>query len=609
MNICGFAGKTLYANLSTGKIKAKSLNRTLIKKFIGGVGITSWMLYTSIDRKIDTFSPENVLIFGVPPLVGTLAPSASRVFVQSRSPLSGFLSQANAGHSMGVMMKYAGYDNLVITGRAESPVYLKISDDEVEILDARHLWNRDSWETTDILRKEVGDYWIDCIGPAGENLIRYSILACSKRSSFNKTGVGAVMGSKNLKAIVARGTKGVKVADPKKFMQLVDMITKKIIGDPDLKMIRAFAGRPSSQPNFTSEEFIKRVGRKPYACLSCPVADKHLIKLKDGKYKGLNYRFSHLAAHASLHAKLAMPENWDELAKCAELENRYGIEASGTSSMLDYLVKCYEHGILTEKELGFAPKRGSEALRRIIELIVQRKGIGDLAAEGIIKTISEIKGSAAYAKHIKGIGREYRLDQGINLNVIGVLTNPRGGHGELSQDILGSNREEFTRIWLNNGLPIELVDRVSSRPDGFNFARLTKWTEDYTLAYMLMGLCIRPILMRHISLKDLCELYLAATGIEVSPTQLLFAGERVFNLLKAFNVKMGATRLDDLPSRGVNWPLEKPLMRAGKEYGTLSQILNEYYDERCWDINTGIPTREKLVSLGLHSIANDLGVQ
>jgi aldehyde:ferredoxin oxidoreductase len=602
MNICGFAGKSLYINLSTGKIMTKSLDRKLIKKFIGGVGITSWMLYNFIDRKMDSFSPENVLIFGVPPLVGTLAPGASRVFVQSRSPVSGFLSQASAGHSMGVMMKYAGYDNLVITGRAENPVYLKILDDEVEILDARHLWGRDSWETADILRKEVGDYWIDCIGPAGENLVRYSILMCSKRSSFNKAGIGAVMGSKNLKAIAARGTKGIKVADPNRFKQLVNKIVKQIVSEVDLWTYRSY-GEPStnfSKPYFTLEEFQERIAKKPYACLSCPVACKHVIELRDGNHKGLCYRVSHLVALAG-HNSLAAPENWDELAKCVELENSYGMEAAGTAAMLNYLVGCYEHGILTKKEISFVPKRGGTALRELISMIVQRKQIGALAAEGLLIASQKVnKDSEKYAAHIKGIGCP---ESEISSGDLGPLTNPRGGHGELTLILNSDTRQFCSELKLER----DTENRICDGPNGCNIGRLTKWLEDYTVIYSSMGFCIRPILRRHISLKDLCELYLATTGIDISPAQLLFAGERVFNLLKAFNVKMGATRLDDLPSRGAVWSPDKLVMRDGKEYGTLKQILDEYYDERGWDVETGVPTREKLSSLGLQNIA-DLGV-
>jgi aldehyde:ferredoxin oxidoreductase len=191
----GFAGKILYVNLSTREISAKPLDVDLAERFIGGMGINSWLLSNLVDEKIDPLSPKNVLIFGVGPLVGTICPGAPKVYVASLSP-DGFLSQSSAGHSMGIMMKYAGYDHLIIAGRSERPTYIRINDDEVEICDAHHLWGRDTWSTTDRLRNELDDYWVDCIGPAGERKLRYSIIMCSKRSSFNKTGPGTIMAPK-----------------------------------------------------------------------------------------------------------------------------------------------------------------------------------------------------------------------------------------------------------------------------------------------------------------------------------------------------------------------------------------------------------------------------
>ncbi len=611
--IYGFAGKMLYVDLDSEKVSTKPLDMNLVKKFVGGMGITSWLTYSLTKRDTDPLSPSNVLAFGSGPLTGTIAPAASRTFVHSRSPVSGFIAQTNAGHSMGVMMKYAGYDNLVITGRAKKPVYLKISDEGAEIRDAGHLWGKDAWETTDLIQKDIGDYWVDCIGPSGENLVRYSIVLCSKRSSFNKTGIGAVMGSKNLKAIAARGTKGVKVADPKKLLQLTNAITKRLIADPELKADREFGGPYRSPSGFPAEEFVARVGKRPYACLSCPVGDKHLIELRDGKYSGLCYHISHLSAHGNRHSRPAGIENWDELAKCAEVENRLGIEVSEIASMIDYLVKCYENGVLTEKDIGFVPKKGGEALREFITVLVSREGIGALTGEGLMATVDKIKDSEKYSDHVKGEGRKHLLETGVGINIIGSLTNPRGGHGEMCHlpygqgEVAGLGRGDLEKFCTDMGLSREATERVCAGPEGFNIGRVTKWGEDYTVIYMMLGICVRPFIMRAISLQELGELYEAVTGIETDAQQLLASGERVFNVLKAFNVRAGATKLDDMPSRGTTWPADKPIVaKNGKNYGSLDDILGQYYDERGWDPDTGVPTREKLTALGLESVAGDL---
>lgn len=588
----GFAGKILYVNLSTGGITSKRLDSELAKKFIGGMGINSWLIYNLIKPEIEPLSPDNALVFGSGPLVGTLAPTAARVFADSRSPSSGFLSQSCAGHSASIMIKYAGYDHLIVAGRAKKPVYLKISDDEVQICDAEYLWGRDTWETTDLLRKELSGYWIDCIGPAAENLVKYSIILCEKRSSYNKTGPGTIMASKNLKAIAAHGTKEVRVADPKKLVKLSKEITRRIVLDPEIEIYRG----PMSF-------------KAAYACPSCPVACKALVGVDEGTYAGLKYRISNYMALATGHNSLAAPESLAEAAKCIEAENRNGIEASTTANMLNYLVKCYENGILKEKEIGFVPKLGGNALRNLIEITVQRKGVGNLMAEGLKKASEEIKRSEQYAVHIKGVGRSHRLDAEISTDTIGSLTNPRGGHGEMSlipfynSHAPGISLEELKFFYADLGLHKEVIDRVSKGPDGFNVGRLTKWAEDYTTAYMSLGLCNRPIVMRHMNLEEICELYVAATGLEMQPHQLLFAGERIFNVLKAFNVKCGAARKDDVPPA---WDPDKPLVVANKSYGTLNQILDEYYDERGWNVQTGVPTKQKLAALGLRSLADEI---
>ncbi len=614
-NLYGFAGRTLLVDLDTGEVKSKPLSRELAEKFIGGLGTGARLAYGFMGRDVDPFSPGNPLVFSASPLVGTLAPAASRVHLISRSPVSGFLCYSNAGHSMGIMMKYAGYDHLVVTGRSEEPVYLRISDDEVEICNASKLWGRDAWEATDILRSDIGDYWVDCIGPGGENLVRHSIILCSKRSSFNKGGPGAVMGSKNLKAIAARGSKGVEVADPERFRRLTEGITRKILADPDLRMFRTYGGPypRSPRPGFSHEVFQERVADRAYACPSCPVACKHLINLRNGRYEGLSFRVSHLAALAN-HNLPGGVEDWDELAKVVELENRYGLDASVTAGMLSYLVDCFEHGMLSE-EAGLVLRRGGKYLRRLIEMTVRREGVGRLAAEGLKGAVEEMgMESERFAAHQKWIWRNHMLDRQVTVYNIGSMTNPRGGKSDFAHIPFGRENPldldpgVFRRFCADLGLPGEAADRVCDGPGGRNVGRMTKMVEDYSAAYNSMGFCNNLIVMRHIDLETLSELYEAATGIRMNSARLLESGERVLNLLKAFNVRMGATRTDDLPSRGAAWPSDEPLMVAGEEYGTLNQILDEYYDERGWNVKTGFPTKKKLKDLGLEEVAEDLEV-
>ena len=377
----------------------------------------------------------------------------------------------------------------------------------------------------------------------------------------------------------------------------------KIVSDAQLDTYRTYGSPRASKPGFSNEDFVKRTERN-YACVTCPVGCKHIINIKEGRYLGSRYRVSHLDALVN-HNRLGGPENWDEIAKVVELENKEGIEASVVSGMLNYLVEGYHNGIFSEQELGFTPKRGGVQLRNLIELIVNRKGIGKYLAEGFQK-VDEIKtGSEKYASHIKCVGREHRLDAEISNRTIGSLVNPRGGDFDLEKIPFGDGTTVDADVFVIKQFYADLhmdhsgVNRLWIGPDGFNVGRLTKWAEDYSSVYVSLGFCHRPIVLRQMNLNNLKDFYTAATGLELTITELLNAGERIFNLLKLINIKFGVTRLDDTPSRGFTWPTDKPIIISGRNYGSLNQILDEYYDERGWDPSTTIPRRERLIDLEL----------
>lgn len=600
----GFAGKILYIDLTTGDIHSEPLNRDLAQMFIGGFGIGSWLAYGLIKADTDPMCPDNAIVFSAGPLVGTLAPASSRIHLTSRSPDSGFLCWSNAGHSAGIMMKYAGYDHLIITGRSEKPSYILIDDDEVEILDAGHLWGKDTWETTDAIRRDYPDHFVDCIGPAAERGIKYSIVLCGKRSSYNKMGPGTVMGSKKLKAIAAHGTKGVRVADPDKFRELTDSITRGIASDREVSVYRTLGEPTTGRRGFTSEEFRLRVAERLYACISCPVGCKHAIHLRGGVYDGLRYRISHLDALAG-HNRLAEPRSWDELAKLVEEENRVGVEASSTAGMLNYLIVCAEHDHITMTEPAFTPKRGIGAVHDLISLMMDNRGIGEIASRGLLGGIEQIgRDTEAYSKHTKSIGFEHGFERQISNFDVGLLTSPRA-KGELSHVPFGDGNTMdlgptvFDRFCGDLDLSSEAAERVCDGPEGFNVGRLVKWLEDYSSVYLALGFCDRSIIMRHMNLTKVSELYTATTGLDVGPSQLLVAGERVLNVLKLINIRFGARRSDDLPSRGATWPPGRHILFRGFDYGSLDQILGEYYDERGWNTETGIPLKDTLAHLGL----------
>ncbi len=605
----GFAGTNLYIDLSTGKIKKEPLDQQLLQSYVGGMGIASRMLYDLLSPDTDPFAPENTIIFATGPLIGTFAPAAARVYTLAKSPMSGLLGTTNGGHSVGIMLKYSGYDNLIISGRAERPVYLKVFDDDIELRDACHLWGKDTWQTIDLLRKEHGTCSVSCIGPAGENLVRFANIINDKRSSSNKTGLGAVMGSKNLKAIVSRGTKGVEVADRKRFQKLVDEILAHIAASSLTMVWRQYgtAAKGSKGTGFDREEFRQRVYKRYYACQACPIACKSLISLQGGNYDGLTFNISALNSLAG-HHDIARVENWDELAKCVELENRYGVDGAAMAAVVNLMAQLSENGIITAADTGgLTLTWGGETIQKLIPLITYKEGIGALLAEGAKGAAEKIgMGAEKYANHMKGVPREPTPSSIFTTTVLGRATNPRGGHGDRAVspfDLKGVTPEYLKEYSLGIGVPEGALDRVLRGPGGYNVPRLTKWVEDFNSVLLSMGICIRDPILKEMNLETLTALYETATGITTTPAALQNAGERIWNLQKVFNILHGWTRKDDLPN---TWSPDVPIVIGDVSYGTFNQILDEYYDERGWDVKTGIPPAKKLTEVGLGELAGDI---
>jgi aldehyde:ferredoxin oxidoreductase len=634
MGFHGYVGQILYVDLSTGKIRREKLSEVLIRNYIGNLGINTRLAYDLIQSGMDPFSPQNPIILGTGPLGGTAAPACGRSNANYKSPLTFLFGSANSGDSVAFMLKFAGYDHLVITGKAEGPVYVKIDDDDVDIVDAKPLWGKDVYETTDTLWEEMGDYWVNCIGPAGENLVRFASSVTNKHSLYGRTGMGAVMGSKNLKAIVARGSKGITIADPKNFFKIADGLQGNIKASPatelwrDLGFVVAFPAYGSTglfelhnygkgfaelAQAFSKEEYKRRVVKRAYACPGCPVGCKQVVEMKDGKYAGLNFKVAALGSQVGYH-NLAGVENWDEVVKCVELENRYGLDSNTLGGIVGFAVELYKRGIIGKKETGGeALDWGAKTTLSLIEKIVHRDGIGDVLAEGI-RTAVERFGPDAYrfAGHMKGMEMALGVRGRLSTENFGEFTNPRGGHLERSPSLTFVPRKPkvFPPFSAGIGVPQERIEKVCDGPEGFNVSRLTKWVEDYNTVLASMGLCHRTPVTQHFDLQSITDLYQAATGIEISPGELRQAGERIWNLQRAFNQREGADKKADMPPWRV---LNESIKIGDKEYPPLGEdrankLLEEYYEERGWNIKDGGLTREKLQELDLRDVASDLGL-
>lgn len=628
MKYYGYAGTILYVDLTNNAVRKEPLDLEIAKSFIGGMGINSKLAYDLIKPGIDPLSPENALIYGAGPFVGTLIPGFPRANAMGKSPLTGLLAESGSGISIGAMLRYAGYDHLVVTGRAEKPVYLVITDDDVEVRDASDLWGMDIFEATDAIRKRLGDYWVSCIGPAGENLVRFACIIENKHSMLARTGLGAIMGSKNLKAIAIRGTKGIKIYRRSGFRKLVNELRQRIGQSPlvDLwrnegKIIDPYMGAyynrgvyltrnftqgfPEATTRFfTQKEYAERIWSRCYSCLGCPVGDKAVNSIKNGKYSGLTLKISNPWGTPMAFNACGI-RSWDEGVKCTELCNRLGIDAFTTAVMIAFAIELYQRGIISQQDTGGMELNwDASTTRALIDSIAHREGIGDILAEGAKVFAKRIgKNSEKYAVHVKGLEMTMDLRETLFTENFGQLLDPRGGHHARTYGItyVPRNVESVRRYARGLGIPDDAIARICADPNQYSVPRLSKWVQDYNSMAFSLGLCMRVQIASYYNLDTIARLYLLTTGIELSPNELLRAGERIWTVQRLFNAREGTSRKDDLPPPRM---LTESVAIGDVEHppvkeSYIQELLDEYYDERGWDIATGNPTRQKLTELGL----------
>jgi len=620
----GYAGNILEIDLTTRSVKESPLSPDLAARFIGGAGINAWLAYNYIKPHTPPFSPENTLIFGAGPLVGTLAPGAGKTNFASKSPLSHFIGTSNSGH-MG-MLKFTGYDHLIITGRADTPVYLEIGD-EVRILEAGHLWGKDTWDTTDAIWRELGrQYAVASIGPAGENLVRDASIVANKYSLFAKTGMGAVMGSKNLKAIAAYGTRGIGVAEPKRFIRLVNQMCQQITSGPGIEDFRRLGtlieldnmieGKSLSIPYKNAQQvadkqlmsgfnldLLERITDRHgnISCLACPVGCKHSLRLKEGPYAGLAIGVSCAGAPAVCFGGVCAVEGWSEMLKCEELANRLGMD-NATASLVAWAIELYQRGIIDKKdtgglELDWQPSVVQDLLRRI----AYREGFGDILADGLIEAPRHIgRGADYYALSYKGVGNSTGDPRPVfNSWICSVITNVIG-HAPGVSLLYGKSREKVERTLKRMGISDNDLERVLSGPGDYNVGWLTRWTEDHAFSLECLGVCTFDFNQR-LGIDAWAEVYSAATGIQTDGEGLMKAAARGLDLKKAFNIQEGASRKDDaMPERFLRESVQfHGEMRPPFDNRYLDQVVTDYYTARGWEPQEGTLSPERIAELGL----------
>ncbi|MDY6964506.1 MAG: aldehyde ferredoxin oxidoreductase N-terminal domain-containing protein [Halobacteriota archaeon] len=610
----GYAGNILHVDLTTGKIGKEPLDEDLIKDFIGGLGINLKLAYDLIEPGIDPLSPDNPIIIGAGPLVGTVVPATSRIYITSKMPINGSIGWAGGSMSFGCMLKNAGYDHVIVTGRAESPVYLSISDDDVHLNDASHLWGKDTNETADELWKMYDNCGVISIGQAGENMVKISMALVDRISTLGRGGFGAVMGSKNLKAIITRGTKGVEVSDRNRLMKSYKKLYDRILKYP-LREEWMKYGLIRSIPIVPKDQYIEKLKKARIACPSCPIGDKDLIEIKEGEFAGMvSYQASIVNAY---QLGVIGAGSYDRTIKCFDMINRYGLDSVAITNLFLFVFDLYKRGVITDQDTdGLALKKNFDTILKLLEMTSYRQGFGDILAEGLCGIVKRFGDELEeYTSIIKGMS--FVVDpKMMRLGTIEFeqIVNPRGPQvasgGSPTYFAPGRPLDSFRTHFDRTGIPEDAIDRIFIPPEekmGFSVGRLTRYSEDWFTVLGSLGVCARAQINRFYSAKLCAELYSAVTGRQTRREDHMKAAERAWNLYKVLNVREGFNRKDDL------FPEHLIKSRLTYFYGGVrvteelaEKLLDDYYDERGWDVQTGIPTTEKLVELGLDGVAEDL---
>jgi aldehyde:ferredoxin oxidoreductase len=626
------AQRILNVDLSSGRTWLEEVDREDLLHFLGGRGINAKLLYERVPKGIDPLGPDNVLIFGPGTLTGTSAPSSGRTSVTCKGPATGLYLKVSVGGHLGAELKYAGYDYLVIHGGAENPVFLWIDDDAVELRDARHLWGLGTREADRLIREELGDDEIETglIGPAGETKVLFSCIIFSLYNSASRGGVGAVMGSKNLKAIAARGTGGLRVAEGDEFFELAARTRRELAQDagsntlhrwgtsgslPDLNEMKMLPSYNFNQVRIDQAEKLSGqymedegylTGRE--SCFSCSTACHRFVRTLEHKYGEVRDSGPELETVMSLGAECGIIDT-EAVIKGNQLCNDYGMDVISVGHVISWAMECYEKGVIKGKQadnldLHFG---NAESQLELIRRIALREGLlGDLLANGAKQAAEEVGGDswkwAIQAKGLEQSGVDTRMAKSYAL---AFAVNPRGPDHLMTECFAEFGITEEARALIKE---ITGDEKLADPTLLEKRADIVLWHEDCYAASDALGFCVFTSTAAYaVNPRNMSQLFGHALGVEFSEEELMRAGRRTVTLERCFNVREGALRVDDtLPWRMMNTPVpEGPQEGMVTDKEMLDQLLDQYYEAHGWDVGTGIPTREALETLGLLELCGD----
>ena len=616
----GYTGKILEINLGTGKIETLPVEEEDQRKFLGGSGLAAKFFFDSFDPSVNPPSPGNPLIMMTGPLVGTQFPGTSRFAVCGKSPLTGIWGEGTCGGNFGPELKFAGTDGIIFKGASSNPVYLVIEDDQIELRDAKDLWGMDNYAVTDLLKERHGKERkpkVLSIGPAGENLVRFAAICNDKGDFIGRTGMGALMGSKKLKALVVKGTRKVEVSYPEEYAALrKDLLAKSrdavlaqsfrsmgtdagmdlgmMTGDVPIKnwsigedfQLSANLGGPS-----LTEKYLTR----NHACSFCPVACKRMVKVEDGPFKteeGPGPEYETCAAFGTL----IMNDDLAGVIKANEWCNRYGLDTISCGATIAFAMEAYEKGLITKKDTdGIDLTWGNvEGAIELIHKISKKEGIGAILSEGTREAAKRLgKGAEGFSVEVKGLEAPMHDPRGFHGMGLAYMTSVRGAC-HLMHLCLGV--EQGITAYPEAGFQENYVGQSSEGK-----AEMVKLCEDLGIPCNSLVIC--EFVAWTLSANDLAEMVRVTTGFDFSLKELLSCGERTWLLKRGLGNMMGASWEDDRLPKRILTPLKEGA--AAGSVPDVEKLLREYYEIRGLD-REGKPKKEVLIKAGLGDLAKKL---
>jgi aldehyde:ferredoxin oxidoreductase len=624
-----FHNKILRANLTDGTIEVEEPGEVYLRHYMGGWNIIADVLLKEVPQGADPLGPENKVIFAPGVLCGLPIAGASRSAVGGKSPLTDAFGATEAGGGFGAWLKRAGFDAVIVEGQAEEPVYLWIKDGEAEIRDASHLWGKTTKETQEAIREEMDEPRAEMamIGAGGENVVRYACVMHGIKDAAGRAGMGAVMGSKKLKAVAAAGTMNVDGEDAEAIREMARRAAQEVrdgersaglhehgTGGAALEggilsgnmPVRNF--RDNEFPEIEGLEYIcDKIGIGMEGCWACPVRCKKVVEAETDSYKvDPDYGGPEYETIGSLGSTCGVSDAV-AVSRANELCNAYSLDTIGAGVAIAFAMECYEEGLLTEEDTDGLDLRfgNGDAMIEMVEKIAHREGLGDLLAEGLVPAAKEIGGdSIMFAVQTKNQAfpmHEPRLKRGL---AIGYAVSPTGAdhcHSLHDTGLVEPDEDGFIPNGRLRGMGImEAMELESLGPEK---VRATIYNSMASIMINCLTMCSMP----GWDLEDLADMVRAATGWDVTEYELLKVGERAMTMARAFNMREGLTIDDDRLSERSYGPTQNgALSDGGIDREELREALHTYYSMMGWDKETGVPTVEKLEELGVGWVAEYL---